>query len=260
MMAGVRQTFDELVSEADSASVTGWDFSWLNGRATEQRPSWGYQRLLRDRLAQATSALDLWTGGGEVLAGARPFPATMAATETWPPNIRPATQLLHPLGAVVIAASEKPPLPFGDDAFDLLTSRHPSHVWWDEFARVLTPGGTYFAQHVGIIYLHTLREYLQGPQPTQRIRDQVNPDTAGAEITAAGPEVVDIRHERIQLEFRDIGAVIYFLRKLSWLVPDFSVQQYRDKLYTLHQQLNAQGPFITHSSRLLVEARKAHAP
>jgi hypothetical protein len=39
-------SFDELVSEADGAPVDGWDFSWLDGRATEERPSWGYQRLM----------------------------------------------------------------------------------------------------------------------------------------------------------------------------------------------------------------------
>jgi hypothetical protein len=27
----------------------------------------------------------------------------MAATESWPPNIAPATRLLHPLGVVVVA-------------------------------------------------------------------------------------------------------------------------------------------------------------
>jgi SAM-dependent methyltransferase len=125
------RTFDELVAEADAVSVAGWDFSWLHGRATEQRPSWGYQRLLRGRLAQATSGLDIWTGGGEVLAGAGPFPPTMAATEPWPPNIALATRLLHPLGVVVVATGDEPPLPFADAAFDLVTGRHPSAVWWE---------------------------------------------------------------------------------------------------------------------------------
>lgn len=133
------RTFDELVAEADAVSVAGWDFSWLHGRATEQRPTWGYQRLLRGRLAEATSGLDLYTGGGEVLAGAGPFPPTMAATEPWPPNITLATRLLHPLGVVVVATGDEPPLPFADAAFDLVTSRHPSAVWWDEIARVLIP-------------------------------------------------------------------------------------------------------------------------
>src|SRR4051794_4056568 len=62
------KSFDELVDEAAAAPVDGWDFSWLDGRATEQRPSWGYQRLLGGRLAAATAALDIQTGGGEVLA------------------------------------------------------------------------------------------------------------------------------------------------------------------------------------------------
>ncbi|MDT5348945.1 MAG: hypothetical protein QOH91_2232 [Mycobacterium sp.] len=171
------RSFDELVAEADAVSVAGWDFSWLEGRATEERPSWGYQRLLRGRLVQVQAALDLYTGGGEVLAGAGPFPPTMAATEPWPPNIRTATELLHPLGAVVIATGETPPLPFGNNAFDLVTSRHPSAVWWEEIARVLRPGGAYFAQHVGIIWLRTLIEYFLGPQPPQRIRGQLDAGT-----------------------------------------------------------------------------------
>jgi hypothetical protein len=78
----MRRNFDDLVAEADSVCVDGWDFSWLDGRATEERPSWGYQRLLRDRLAGASCALDIQTGGGEVLAGAGPFPPVVVATES----------------------------------------------------------------------------------------------------------------------------------------------------------------------------------
>ena len=69
------RSFDELVSEATAAPVDGWDFSWLDGRATEERPSWGYQREIVERLATASAALDIETGGGEVLPGAGDFPA-----------------------------------------------------------------------------------------------------------------------------------------------------------------------------------------
>ncbi|MCY1082744.1 hypothetical protein [Archangium lansingense] len=68
------RTFEELVAEAESVSVDGWDFSWLNGRASEQRPSWGYQRMMGERLARAAAALDIQTGGGEVLAGVPKLP------------------------------------------------------------------------------------------------------------------------------------------------------------------------------------------
>ncbi len=66
----MERTFDELVAEAEAAPTEGWEFSWLDGRATEERPTWGYQRLLGARLARASAALDIETGGGEVLAGA----------------------------------------------------------------------------------------------------------------------------------------------------------------------------------------------
>ena len=47
----MRRSFEELMAEAVAAPVAGWDFSWLDGRATEQRPSWGYQRLLGGKIA-----------------------------------------------------------------------------------------------------------------------------------------------------------------------------------------------------------------
>ncbi len=91
-----RDRFEALVAEADAVSVDGWDFSWLDGRATEQRPSWGYARAMADRLAGARAALDIQTGGGEVLAAAPVLPPLTVATESWPPNIARATARLHP--------------------------------------------------------------------------------------------------------------------------------------------------------------------
>src|SRR3954451_12894573 len=129
--------FDELVAEADSVDVSGWDFSWLNGRATEERPSWGYQRLQGARLGTAAAGLDIQTGGGEVLAAAERFPLTMVATESWPPNVALATQRLKPLGVVELWEPDEPPLLFADNAFDLVTSRSLVTVWWDEIARVV---------------------------------------------------------------------------------------------------------------------------
>lgn len=250
----MRRTFDDLIAEAEAAPVDGWDFSWLDGRATEERPSWGYQRLLRQRLARVSAALDIHTGGGEVLAGAAPFPPTMAAIETWPPNAVLATQRLHPLGAVVVATRDEPPLPFADDAFDLVTTRHPISVWWTEIFRVLRPGGTYFAQHIGPATMAELVEYFIGPQPDKGT--EFHPDAVRAQAEAAGLQIVDLRMERMRAEFFDVGAIVYFLRKVIWSVPDFTVQRYRDRLAELHERIESEGPFVTDSVRLLVEARK----
>jgi SAM-dependent methyltransferase len=250
------RTFDDLVTEAAAAPVDGWDFSWLDGRAIEERPSWGYQRLMSQRLAAVSAALDIQTGGGEVLSGAAKFPPTMAAVESWPPNAALATKLLHPRGVVVVATRDEPPLPFADEAFDLVTSRHPNTVWWTEIARVLRPGGSYFAQQIGPATMSELVEYFIGPQPQKWAEFQ--PDAQSAQAQAAGLQVVDLRMERPRAEFFDIGAVIYFLRKVIWTVPDFTVDRYRERLRELHERITRDGLFVAHASRLLVEARKPH--
>jgi hypothetical protein len=35
---GVRRAFEDLVTEANSVPVAGWDFSWLDGRASQRLP------------------------------------------------------------------------------------------------------------------------------------------------------------------------------------------------------------------------------
>ena len=252
---GTTRTFDDLIAEAEAADIDGWDFSWLAGRATEQRPSWGYHRVMADRLAAAHAALDLDTGGGEVLNGAAVLPPVTAATEAWPPNLAKATRLLRPRGVVVVRDDGSGPLPFADEAFDLVTSRHPVAVHWDEIARVLEPGGTYLAQHVGPRSVFELVEYFLGPQPTH-VRSGRHPDLAREGAAAAGLDLLDLRYEELRTEFRDIGAVVYFLRKVVWMVPGFTVEAHRETLRALHEQILADGPFQATTTRYLVEARK----
>lgn len=249
------RSFEELVAEAAAVSVDGWDFSWLDGRASEERPSWGYARAMGERMARATAALDIQTGGGEVLAGVPRLPPLAVATESWPPNVARATALLHPLGAVVVADEDEPPLPFGDAAFDLVVSRHPVTTWWSEIARVLRPGGTYFSQQVGPASVFELVEYFLGPLPDETRRGR-HPDDARTAAEAAGLEVLDLRMETLRTEFHDVGAVVYFLRKVIWMVPGFTVERYRTELKALDEQLRAEGPFIAHTTRYLIEARK----
>ncbi|MDQ1721904.1 MAG: hypothetical protein QOI26_1638, partial [Pseudonocardiales bacterium] len=126
--------FERLLAEAEAVPVQGWDFSWFDGRAGEQRPSWGYAGLMGRRMAAAGAALDLQTGGGEVLAGIRHAPSMLCATESWSPNVLIARRNLAPLGGSVVQAADGQPLPLRSGSFDLVVSRHPTVVLWDEIA------------------------------------------------------------------------------------------------------------------------------
>ena len=245
------RSYQELVAEAVTADVTGWDFGWLDGRATEERPSWGYARRLAARLAQVGSAVDIDTGGGEVVDEAPALPARMVVTEAWRPNSRRARRRLAPRGVgVVMARADR--LPFPDRTFDLVTSRHPVRPAWSEVYRVLRPDGHYLAQHVGPSSAYELIEWFVGPLPRERQARDPAVETEAAE--AAGLHIVDLREARCRMEIHDIGAVVYLLRKCVWWVPDFTVERYADHLRRLDELIRADGPFVAHSARFLVEA------
>ena len=137
--------FEALIAEATSVSVDGWDFAWLDGRATEERPPWGYARMLTDQVGRTSALLDVQTGGGEVVAevldhAASP-PRRIAATEAWTPNAMLARRALTQFGGSVVEVLPAADLPFVDRSFDLVSSRHPVVTRFDEVARVLARAG-----------------------------------------------------------------------------------------------------------------------
>ncbi|NED67246.1 class I SAM-dependent methyltransferase, partial [Streptomyces sp. SID10244] len=119
-------------------------------------------------LGRARSALDIDTGGGEVVAQAPVLPPAMVVTEGWPPNARRARDSLGPRGVRVVETTDGGRLPFPDGSFELVTARHPVRPDWAEIRRVLEPGGHYFAQHVGPASAFELIEFFLGPLPEQR--------------------------------------------------------------------------------------------
>lgn len=247
-------SFEALLAEAEAADVSGWGFGWLDGRASEERPGWGYARLLAQRLAGVDSALDLDTGGGEVLAEAAYFPPRMCATEAWAPNARKAEVRLGVRGVQVVETAAGSALPFADASFALVSARHPVAPDWAEIHRVLRPGGHYFAQHVGPASAFELIEYFLGPLPAERRHRDPQQEAAAAD--AAGLTVTSLHTARCRMVFHDVGAIVWLLRKCVWWVPDFSVIKYHDALLALDRQMRQGEPFVAFSTRHLIEARR----
>lgn len=247
------RSFEDLVAEAQAADITGWGFDWLEGRASEERPPWGFAQLLAQRLSTVQAALDIDTGGGEVIDEAPVLPPRTAATETHPPNLLRARQRLGPRG-VDVAEATADRLPFANGSFELVSARHPVRPNWSEISRVLVPGGLYLAQHVGPASAFELIEVFLGPLPENR-RTR-HPDTETQDAEAAGLRVETLRTARCRMEFRDIGAIVWILRKCPWWVPGFTVDAYLPQLRRLDQSLRRGEPFIAHSTRHLIAARK----
>ena len=246
--------FEDLVAEGSEAPIDGWDFSWLDGRATEERPSWGYAGLVSALAARASSMLDVQSGGGEMLARLPHHPPLLVAAEGYAPNVAVAAHRLRPLGAqVVMTQDDRPALPFADRSFDVVVSRHPVVTWWEEIARVLCPGGTFLSQQVGPGSVRELSEFMLGPLPPSSARD---PSRARFAAEGAGLVVRDLREERLRTVFFDVGAVVYFLRLVVWIVPGFTVDGFEDRLAALHGRIEREGSFTAHATRFLIDAGK----
>jgi SAM-dependent methyltransferase len=197
--------------------------------------------------------LDLDTGGGEVLAEVPVLPPRMVVTEAWPPNVRRARELLAPRGVQVTETGQGSPLPFPDGSFQLVTSRHPVRPDWAEIHRVLQPGGIYFAQHVGPGSAFELIERFLGPLP--EARKGRDPQGECAAARSAGLVVTELRTARCRMEFYDVGAVVWILRKCVWWVPDFTVDKYLSTLADLDRHMRRE-PFVAHSTRHLIQAQR----
>ncbi len=239
------------MAEGAAVPVEGWDFSWFAGRATEERPPWGYARRMGERMGKALAALDVETGGGEVLATVERPPHLLVATESWPPNVAVARRRLRPLGAHVVAVADAPALPFASRSFDLVVSRHPVVVLWDEIARVLRPGGTYLSQQIGAGTNAELTTFMMGPRPPNQARSA---EHAHAAAERAGLEITQLRTCALRVEFFDIAAVVYFLRKVPWTVPGFTPDGDAEPLRRLHAHIVREGSFVSTARRTLVEA------
>lgn len=239
--------FDALLDEAAAVPLDGWDFSWFAGRATEQRPSWGYADLVAERLRHARRALDVQTGGGEVFAYAirkARATGTLVATESWMPQVARAN-------VPNVVATDG--LPFRDGAFDLVVSRHPVNTQWNETARIVRGNGIFLSQQIGAGSNRELSEAMLGPLPPP---DRQHPEQIAAAAEVAGFEVVQLKAERLRLEFFDIAAVAHFLRKVVWTVPGFTIEKYRERLRAVHEEITVKGMFVSHATRVLIEARK----
>ncbi len=153
--------FDQLIQEALSQELVGWDFSWLHARTRESLLPWDYRKIVLDRMQSAGSLLDLGTGGGEFLSTLAPLPPHTWATEGYPPNVPTARNRLAPLGVQVVDVSELGKLlPFDNASFDLVINRQSSFNAWEVY-RVLRTKGCFITQQVGWQNCMELNRFLQ---------------------------------------------------------------------------------------------------
>ena len=242
---------------------TGWDFSYLNGRLLEGQEHWSYLDRASALMRRSVSILDMDTGGGEKLLSLHEcWPARVVATEDYPPNVKLATERLSRLGVQVInaAVSDFDPMPFADGEFSLILNRHAPFNS-SEVVRILSMGGTFLTQQVHGMWAWDLVATFDAAPSF--------PDATPAKyvprLEAAGLTIQTVEEWEGHLVFTDVGAIVYYLKAIPWIVPGFTVETHLRNLLALQERLEAGGKLVFHAAKYLIEARKplgsaGHAP
>ena len=244
-------SFSELLEEAQTHPVGGWDFSWLGDRVETRPLPWDFIDLVDGLARRADTMLDLGTGGGEWLTSLSHRPRVTVATESWQPNVVVARDRLAPLGIDVVEVegcldnddqgpegARGPRLPFEDHIFGLVVARHEAFVA-REVARVVSRGGHFATQQVGVDGHREFRELFG---VTVHSTDSSFLELFTRQVEVAGMRVDKAAEAAQWSTFHDVGALAWFLRMVPWAVPDFSIDGYRSQLESLHKKIGNHGP------------------
>lgn len=240
-----------LWKKEEQASFSGWDFSYIRGRLKEENPPWDYNGEAKKLVKNATAVLDMGTGGGEILSTLGPFPKHTIATEGWLPNVPVARKKLEPLGVKIVAVDESGKLPFKNDEFDLVLNRHSAFDRREVF-RILQKDGIFFTQQVSGNNLQDLIEEFRGDTQSK----DKNAEIERRRLEKVGFRVEIAKEWKGKAEFKDVGAIVYFLKAIPWVVKDFSVDVYLPILQKLQKKADSGKKLVFKETRFLIRARK----
>lgn len=235
----------------NEVNITGWDFSKLTetGRMNETPLPWDYHAIVKQYIPGAGRMLDMGTGGGEFLKSLAPLPPETYATEGYAPNVKIAEENLKPYGVKVISVYKDSELPLEDNFFDLVINRH-EYYEAAEIYRILKPGGFFITQQVKGNCDDTIIK-LFNPEAEVEFKDW--------SLAKALNELKNFPFEIIKADeavgftkFKDVDALISYIKVINWLVPEFTRERYLDAIDSAENIIADNGTFKSTFDRFLI--------
>lgn len=241
-------------SEEAIAHIHGWDFSYINGRYTEEIDlPWDYKKIVQANLKAEDNLLDIDTGGGEFLLSLNHLPSKTSATEGYPPNVELCKKVLLPRGIDFKEANDYKSLPFEDETFDIIINRHGSYDV-HELYRILKPDGVFITQQVGDDNDRELVELLLPGTP--KLFPGANVSEQKQKFLNEGFSVIKAEEAFRPIQFYDVGALVWFARIIEWEFPGFSVDRCFKELLKAQEILDSSGSLKGSIHRYLIAAHK----
>ncbi|MFN0094393.1 MAG: class I SAM-dependent methyltransferase [Dehalococcoidia bacterium] len=211
---------------------------------------WDYIERAAALMPNASTCLDMGTGGGERFAGlCDGYRGRAFATEEWRVNAPIAAGRLGALGIDVVRCSSLR-LPFADASFDLVLNRHEA-LDPAEVARVLRPGGHVLTQQVWWRDNELSRYFPRRTDHGDHFRHY------GEGFASAGLEIIDAREHQGPVAYADIGEYVFLLCIAPWEVPDFDpLGADLPALLAMENDLLTGDGLVLTEGRYIIEAHK----
>ena len=240
----------------------GWDFSHIDSRWDCPEPPWDYLAIIKTYLKDTDILLDMGTGGGEILLTIGHPHKNTYVTEAYEPNYELCMKVLSPLGITVARTytdedfNTDDKLPFEDNLFDVIISRHESFDL-KEVDRALKPGGYFITQQVGnkdgVEYMQRLNDGFVSHSPTHTLTRYTD------ELSSMRYQIIDTDEALYPVKFFDVGALVYFAKIIVWEFPGFSVTSHLDKLLDCQREIDEKGFLQGTGHRFYLVSRKVNA-
>jgi SAM-dependent methyltransferase len=143
------------------------------------------------------------------------------------------------------------PLPFAGNTFDLVLNRHGAFAA-AEIYRILQEKGTFLTQQVdGGNLIELLDHFEVKPKWPDHMFKNVR-----QRMQDVGFHIDQGEEWKGKARFLDVGAVVYFLKAIPWIVDSFSVDSHLEYLRRLQEKLEREGKLEFTYARFLISARK----
>lgn len=236
----------------EQEKVLGWDFSYMENRWCLEELPWSYENLVHKYLKESMSLLDMGTGGGErLLTFGHPYERT-SVTEGWLPNYELLQKVLKPLGIKIVYVDETDRLDFPEASFDIVLNNHESYDP-KEVSRVLKSGGLFITQQVGEKNGYVLAEKMNMVENRDHAKWSLK--IAGEELERENFSLLLGREFFPYQKFYDMEGLIYYMKRIPWEYPGFSVSAHFEALLKLQNELSINGEIKNLQHRFILIAK-----
>lgn len=252
-MTNKEQKLIEQWKKDEKATFKGWDFSYLKKRMIEPNPPWDYIKIAKKLIKKSSSVLDMETGGGEIFSLLKPFPKKAIAYEGYKPNLPIARKKLKPLGVKVVECRNLKKLPFENKEFDLVLNRHGA-INAKEIYRILKKDGIFFTQQ--ITGSDDSQDLVKEFKAKRKFSD-INLERYVKELKEAGFKIQIAKKWKGKKIFKDVGAIVYYLKAIPWIVKNFSVKKNLSTLKKLQKKLDKEKELKFDTAKFMILAEKS---